>query len=156
MKITLIQIGKTHFRFIDKGFDEFSRRINRYCRFNTELIELPSRLKTTDIVLTKKNEGDILLKKIQSTDYVILLDERGKTFSSVNYAAAFEKLFQHHSHLVFVIGGAYGFSNEVYQRANEKLSLSKMTFSHQLIRLIFAEQLYRVLTIIKGEPYHHE
>lgn len=156
MQITLIQIGKTHFDFVDEGFAEFAKRINRYAKFKTEQIELPSRLKSSDVDVIKKNEADALLKKIESTDYVILLDENGKEFGSVRFASHFEKLVQQHSHIVFVIGGAYGFSDEVYKRANDKLSLSQMTFSHQLIRLIFAEQLYRIFTIIKGEPYHHE
>lgn len=156
LKVTLIQIGKTHFSFVDEGFSEFSKRINRYAKFNTELLELPSRLKSDQIEQIKKNEADLLLKKITPSDYIILLDENGKEFTSVKYAAHFQKLFQHHSHIIFVIGGAYGFHETVYKRANEKLSLSQMTFSHQLIRLIFAEQLYRIFTIIKGEPYHHE
>lgn len=156
MKITLIQIGKTHFDFIEEGYQTFAKRINRYVKFNTEVIELPSRLKSdlTDVI--KRNEADALLKKIQVTDYVILLDEHGKVFSSVSYAAHLEKLSHSQSRLVFVIGGAYGFHTDIYKRANEQLSLSGMTFSHQLIRLIFAEQLYRIFTIMRGEPYHHE
>ncbi len=156
MQITLIQIGKTHFDFVNEGFAEFAKRINRYAKFKTEQIELPSRLKSSTIDVIKKNEADALLKKLQPTDYAILLDENGKEFTSVKFAAHFEKLMQHHSHIVFVIGGAYGFNDEVYKRANDKLSLSQMTFSHQLIRLIFSEQLYRTFSIIKGEPYHHE
>jgi 23S rRNA (pseudouridine1915-N3)-methyltransferase len=156
MKITLIQIGKTHFDFIDEGFQTFARRINRYAKFNSELIELPSRLKSDVPEIIKKNEAEALLKKIQTTDFVVLLDEKGKSFASVSYAGHLQKLFQNYSHIVFIIGGAYGFHADVYKRANEQLSLSAMTFSHQLIRLIFAEQLYRLFTIIKGEPYHHE
>ena len=104
----------------------------------------------------KEREGELLLNKIQEGDYVVLLDEHGQELRSVEFARWLEKRQQSGRRLVFVIGGAYGFSAAVYQRANEKLSLSKMTFSHQLVRLIFAEQIYRACTIIKGEPYHHE
>lgn len=156
MKITLIQIGKTHFKFVDEGFDLFAQRMKHYCKFETVLIELPSRLKSTDIEITKRNESEYLLKKIGAGDYLILLDENGTEFSSVKFAKQLEKLSIHQSALTFVIGGAYGFSQDVYERAQMKISLSKMTFSHQLIRLIFAEQLYRAFTILKGEPYHHE
>lgn len=156
IKVTLLQIGKTHFDFVEDGFAEFQKRLNRYAKFQSEIIELPSRLKSTQPELIKKNEADLLLKKIQPNDYLILLDEKGKAFTSLKYAQHFESLFLQQTHIVFVIGGAYGFHDEVYKRANDKLSLSQMTFSHQLIRLIFAEQLYRIFTIIKGEPYHHE
>jgi 23S rRNA (pseudouridine1915-N3)-methyltransferase len=156
MKITLLQLGKTHFKFVDAGFDEFTKRLKHYCKFESALFELPTKLKTTDIVQIKKNEGELLLKKIQPTDFVILLDENGKEYNSVAFAEYLQKLQLHQAHLVFIIGGAFGFSPEVYARANAKVSLSQMTFSHQLIRLIFIEQLYRAFTIIKGEPYHHE
>jgi 23S rRNA (pseudouridine1915-N3)-methyltransferase len=156
MKIVLIQIGKTHFNFVDEGFDVFAKRLKHYCKFETVLIELPTKLKSSDVEQIKKNEGELVLKKIASTDYLILLDENGKEFHSKDFANFIEKQSIHQSSLTFVIGGAYGFSKEVYERANTKISLSKMTFSHQLIRLIFAEQLYRAFTIIKGEPYHHE
>ena len=156
LKIVLIQIGKTHFDFIDEGFDVFAKRLKHYCKFEILQIELPTKLKSTDVELIKKNEGELLLKKINATDFLILLDENGKEFHSKDFAEFIRKQSLHQSSLTFVIGGAYGFSKEVYARANAKLSLSKMTFSHQLIRLIFAEQLYRAFTIMKGEPYHHE
>jgi len=156
MKITLIQIGKTHFDFVDEGFDMFAKRLKHYCKFEAHMIELPSKLKTTDIELIKKNEGELLLKKITSNDFMILLDENGKEYHSKEFAQFIQKQSLHQSSLTFVVGGAYGFSKEIYNRANTQLSLSKMTFSHQLIRLIFAEQLYRAFSIIKGEPYHHE
>ncbi len=105
----------------------------------------------------KQKEGEAILKSLTDTDEVILLDERGKTFSSIEFAGFLEnKMSFSAKRLVFVVGGAYGFSESVYHRANAKISLSKMTFSHQIIRLIFMEQLYRAMTIIKGEPYHHE
>ena len=156
MKITLIQIGKTHFKFIDEGFDVFATRIKHYCKFEQVLLEVPSRLKSSEIEQIKKNEGELLLKRISPTDFVILLDENGKEFNSKLFATYLDKLTMQHSAFVFVIGGAYGFSQQVYDRANAKVSLSKMTFSHQLIRLIFIEQLYRAFTIMNGEPYHHE
>jgi 23S rRNA (pseudouridine1915-N3)-methyltransferase len=156
LKVTLIQLGKTHFKFVDTGFDEFASRLKHYCKFESLLIELPSRLKSNQIEQIKKNEADLLLAKIKPNDYIILLDENGKTFGSVAFAKHLEKLSIQHSQICFVIGGAYGFSQDVYNRANAKISLSEMTFSHQLIRLIFAEQLYRAFTIIKNEPYHHE
>src|SRR5699024_7595916 len=102
-------------------------------------------------------EGKLLLNKLKKQDYVILLDERGKEFTSSNFAKSLQKLFNTgHQKIVFIIGGAYGFSDEIYQRSNSKLALSKMTFSHQMIRLFFVEQLYRAMTILKGESYHHE
>jgi 23S rRNA (pseudouridine1915-N3)-methyltransferase len=156
MKITLLQLGKTHFKFVDTGFEEFNKRLKHYCKFDAQLIELPAKLKTTDAIQTKKNEGEALLKKISPADFVILLDEHGKEYHSIAFAEQIRKLQLHYAHIIFVIGGAYGFSEEVYERANAKISLSQMTFSHQLIRLIFIEQLYRAFTIIKGEPYHHE
>jgi 23S rRNA (pseudouridine1915-N3)-methyltransferase len=156
MKITLLQLGKTHFKFVDTGFDEFAKRLKHYCKFESLLFELPTRLKTNDINQIKKNEGEVLLKKLTPTDFVILLDENGKEYASNAFADYLQKLSLHQAHVVFIIGGAYGFSEEVYIRANAKVSLSEMTFSHQLIRLIFIEQLYRAFTIIKGEPYHHE
>ncbi len=156
VKITFILIGKTHFKFVDTGFDEFATRLKHYCKFETMVIELPSRLKSNNIEQIKKNEADSLLAKIKTNDYIILLDENGKKYNSISFAKQLENLSTKHSHLCFVIGGAYGFSNNVYDRANAKISLSEMTFSHQLIRLIFCEQLYRAFTIIKNEPYHHQ
>jgi len=156
MKIVLIQIGKTHFDFVDEGFDVFAKRLKHYCKFESHVFELPTKLKSADIDTIKKNEGELLMKKISSTDFLILLDENGKEFHSKDFAQFIQKQSLHQSSLTFVIGGAYGFSKGIYERANAQLSLSKMTFSHQLIRLIFAEQLYRAFTIIKGEPYHHE
>lgn len=156
MKITLIQFGKTHFKFVDEGFAVFEKRLQHYCKFTLKQLELPSRLKTTDARLVKQHEGELLLKHVASGDYVILLDEQGQQFNSKKFATYLSGLQLHHSSIVFVIGGAFGFSEEIYQRANAKVSLSTMTFSHQLIRLIFIEQLYRAHTIIKGEPYHND
>lgn len=156
MKITLIQLGKTHFKFVDAGFDEFVNRLKHYTKFENMVIELPSKLRSADGEMVKKAEGELLLKKIQPTDYVMLLDEKGVSYSSREFATTLQKLANTNASCVFVIGGAFGFSQQVYDRANAKLSLSKMTFSHQLIRLIFIEQLYRAYTILKGEPYHND
>jgi 23S rRNA (pseudouridine1915-N3)-methyltransferase len=156
MKVTLIQFGKSHFKFVEEGVDVFSSRLKHYCRFEQMMFEIPSKQRTTDIDQIKKIEGDILLKQTKPTDFVVLLDEQGKRYTSKSFASQLEKWQLHYAQIVFVIGGAYGFNDEVYARAQARLSLSDMTFSHQLIRVIFLEQLYRAFTIIKGEPYHHE
>jgi 23S rRNA (pseudouridine1915-N3)-methyltransferase len=156
VKITLIQFGKTHFDFVNEGFDVFEKRLKHYTKFEQLTLELPAKLRSADGEQVKKAEGELLLKKIQPTDYLVLLDEKGSTFSSREFAAMLQKTANTQNHCVFVIGGAFGFSKEVYDRANTKISLSKMTFSHQLIRLIFIEQLYRSFTILKGEPYHND
>lgn len=156
IKITLLQMGKTHFKFVDEGFAEFSKRLSFYCKFDSKVFELPTKLKSKDINQTKKNEADIFLKNIKPTDFVILLDENGKDFNSIQFANYIEKISVQQSSLVFIIGGAYGFDESIYEKANLKLSFSSFTFSHQLIRLLFIEQLYRCFTIIKGEPYHHQ
>lgn len=156
MKISIIQFGKTHFPFVDEGCDVFASRLKHYVKFETTTLELPPKQRSADGDLVKKAEAVLLLKKIQPTDYLILLDEKGESFSSRQFAAKLQKLGNTHASCVFVIGGAFGFSDEVYARANAKLSLSAMTFSHQLIRVLFLEQLYRAFTIIKGEPYHND
>lgn len=156
MRIKLIQFGKTHFSFVDEGFNVFASRLKHYCKFEHQTLELPSRLRQGDTSKIKSLEGELLFRHIQTNDLVILLDERGRGYSSSEFAAYLQKQFNHHASIVFVIGGAFGFEQSVYDRANAKVSLSSMTFSHQLIRLIFAEQLYRAFTLIKGEPYHHD
>lgn len=156
MKIKLIQIGKTHFSFVDEGVKLFENRLKHYCKFEQAVLELPAKYRSAEASAVKKMEGELLLKQFLPADYVILLDEKGQVYDSRKFAAFIEKTQMHHASIVFVIGGAFGFSDEVYVRANSKLSLSAMTFSHQLIRLIFLEQLYRAYTIIKGEPYHND
>ncbi len=157
MKIKVICIGKTGKSFLVEGEKEYLKRLEHYCP--VEKIELPDlknarKLSENQI---KTEEGKALLQQIDSGDQVFLLDERGKQYGSVAFSAFIQKRFnQGGKHLVFVIGGAYGFSEELYSRAQGKLSLSDMTFSHQMIRMIFFEQLYRAMTILKGEPYHHE
>lgn len=156
VKVTLLQLGKTHFKFVDDGFAEFSKRLVHYCKFENKTFELPTKLKNKDANQTKKVEADIILKQLKPTDFVILLDENGKTYTSIQFAKYIENLSIQQSSLIFIIGGAFGFDEAVYERANAKISLSACTFSHQLIRLIFIEQIYRCFTIIKGEPYHHQ
>lgn len=156
MKIKFIVIGKTAFDDLKAGEQRYQSRLVHYCQFDR--IELPDikNPKALSKAQIKEKEGLLLLEKIQATDLLVLLDENGQQFSSTELASWIEKKQQQHvGHFVFVIGGAYGFSEAVYQRANFKISLSKMTFSHQMVRMIFLEQLYRAFSILKGEPYHH-
>ena len=157
MKIRLIVIGKTNTAYLKTGESDYEDRLKHYCKFEELLIppiKNGGKLSNKDLRI---KEGQLVLKNIDSTDQVILLDEKGKSFSSINFSNLLnQKLIGSNKRLVFVVGGAFGFSEEVYKRANSKLSLSKMTFSHQMIRLIFKEQLYRAFTILKGEKYHHE
>ncbi|MBR4978574.1 MAG: 23S rRNA (pseudouridine(1915)-N(3))-methyltransferase RlmH [Bacteroidales bacterium] len=157
MKITLLTVGKTDRDWVRQGLDIYVSRLKHYIPFIlTEIPELKnvSALSKDQI---KIKEGELILKNIRPADDVILLDEHGKEYSSVQLAKILQdKISYECKDIVFVIGGAYGFSDAVYARANSKLSLSKMTFSHQMVRTIFAEQLYRAFTIMKGEPYHHE
>ena len=157
MKVSLILVGKTDFEFIEEGENMYTERIKRYISFEKIILKDLKNKKSLDQAQIRKLEGAEILNRINAGDYVVLLDERGKEFSSINFASFLENKFMNsYKRLVFIIGGAYGFDDEVYEKCNEKISLSKMTFSHQIIRLIFLEQLYRGFTIIKGEPYHHE
>lgn len=156
MKTKLIVVGKTVDKNIIKGIEDYVDRIGHYMPF--EIIVIPE-LKNTKKLSTasqKDMEGELILKQLQPSDTVVLLDEHGKEYRSIEFASWIEKQQQTARTLVFVVGGPYGFSDAVYARSNSKLSLSKMTFSHQMIRLLFVEQIYRACTIIKGEPYHHE
>ena len=156
MKVTLILVGRNKESWIETGLKDYKKRIKRYLPF--DVIEVPTvkgsgKMTKNEI---KEKEGKEILNNIRSNSYVVLLDENGKEYTSEEFAewlqGAMNRSIQY---LVFIIGGAYGFSDEIKNRANRKLSLSKMTFSHQIVRLVFGEQLYRALTIIKGEPYHH-
>lgn len=157
MKISLITVGKTDMAWVREGLDMYVSRLKHYAPFDlTEIPELKnvSALSRDQI---KSREGELVLKLVKPSDDLVLLDEHGREFRSLEFAKYLEdKMISSGRDIVFVIGGAYGFSPEVYSRANGKISLSKMTFSHQIVRTIFAEQLYRAFTIIKGEPYHHE
>lgn len=156
MKTILILVGKTTNKIFQTGINDYTERIGHYIPFNITTIPELKNTKSLSEEQQKQKEGELILKEILSSDTVVLLDERGKDFRSIEYAEWFRQRQATARRLVFVIGGPYGFSKDVYDRANEKISLSKMTFSHQMVRLIFTEQLYRACTIIKGEPYHHE
>ncbi|MDR1368724.1 MAG: 23S rRNA (pseudouridine(1915)-N(3))-methyltransferase RlmH [Dysgonamonadaceae bacterium] len=157
MKISLLLVGKTAQDFVQKGVDEFCSRLKHYIPFELEIIPDIKNTKNLSFDQVKEKEGESILKTLQPGDHVVLLDERGKEWSSLQFAEYLEKkMHVVPKRLVFVIGGPYGFSQKVYDTAQEKVSLSKMTFSHQLIRLIFVEQLYRAMTILNNEPYHHE
>mgnify|MGYP000506299047 FL=1 len=156
MNIVLLTVGKTEASFWKEALAEYQRRLQHYVPF--ELQALPEVKNTKNLTMSqqKTQEGVLIRKAMQAGDWFVLLDEQGKEYTSMEFAAYLEKKIQIVSRrLVFVIGGPYGFSDEVYQIASERLSLSKMTFSHQMIRPIFVEQLYRAMTILRGEPYHH-
>lgn len=157
MKITLLAIGKTNAKYLQEGIEQYTKRLSHYIPFKLKI--LPD-VKTTKALTTDKQkemEGEMFMSAIQQGDWVTLLDERGKEFTSRDFASYIDKkMITIPKNLIFIIGGPYGFSNAMYDRANEKLSLSKMTFSHEMIRLFFVEQIYRAMTILKGEPYHHD
>ena len=156
MKIVLLTISKTSEKYLIEGIQDYQKRMEHYTQF--EIIEILNIKKAQNFSKSElmKKEGELILKQLQNSDYVILLDDKGEDFTSVQFAKKLQGLLNSgKKRLVFVIGGAYGFSNDVYQKANEKLSLSKMTFSHQMVRLFFTEQIYRAFTILKNEPYHH-
>jgi 23S rRNA (pseudouridine1915-N3)-methyltransferase len=157
MKIALLQTGKTTERHISEGVEIYSARLKKYCGF--DIITIPELKDTRNMPVReqKTREGKKILEALGRDDIAILLDERGKEFRTVDFAGWLEgRLQMQGKRLVFVIGGAWGFSDEVNEIACLRISLSKMTFPHQLVRLLFVEQLYRAFTIIKGEPYHHE
>jgi 23S rRNA (pseudouridine1915-N3)-methyltransferase len=157
MKIALLQTGKTTDRNLILSMDDYSSRIKKYTVF--EIVTVPDlkNTKTMPPEEQKTREGKKILEIIGKDDYVILLDERGKQFRTMAFAGLLEKIMMmSKKRLVFIIGGAWGFSEEVYRRADMQMSLSQLTFPHQMVRLLFLEQLYRAFTIIRGEPYHHE
>ncbi len=157
MKILLLTIGKTSEDYIKVGIEEYSKRIQRYIDFNIDVIPNIKKGSSFNKQVLKLKEGEVILSKLEKSDFVVLLDENGRNFSSIKFSEYLQnKMLTGMKRLVFVIGGAYGFSDELYSRSDSKISLSSMTFSHQLIRVIFLEQLYRSFTILKGEPYHHE
>lgn len=157
MKIKLVVIGKTDERYLIDGIENYHKRILHYLPFEYQVIPDLKKTRKLSEEQQKEKEGELILGQIKAGDELILLDEQGQTFRSTEFARFLEKkMLGGLKTLVFVIGGPYGFSEAVYQKAAGKVSLSKMTFSHQLVRLVFSEQLYRALTILKGEPYHHE
>ncbi len=155
-KIALILVGKTTQSYIEEAVQEYVKRLKHYVSFEIIIIPELKDTKNIPISIQKQKEGECILKKLQDNDDVILLDEKGKEFTSVLYANFIEKKLASGRRIVFVIGGPFGFSPEMYERADTKISFSQMTFSHQLIRVLFAEQLYRAFSILKGENYHHE
>lgn len=156
MKTELILVGKTVNKHFVAGIEDYAERIGHYMPFNITTIPELKNTKNLSEEQQKQAEGELILKQIQPQDTVVLLDEHGRELRSVEFARWLEQKRNTARRLVFVIGGPYGFSQAVYARANEQLSLSRMTFSHQMVRLVFTEQIYRACTIIKGEPYHHE
>jgi len=157
MKISLIYVGKTTDKAVLVGVEKYLKRMKRYISFKIEVFPGLKNTKNLSESEIKTKEGQLILNKIGTSDFLVLLDENGKEFTSVQFASFIEKKMIHGTrHLVFLIGGAYGFSEEVYNNAQYKIALSQMTFSHQIIRLIFMEQIYRAFTIINNEPYHHE
>lgn len=156
LKVQLLLIGKTDAAWLLEGMQVYADRMKYYAQFSLEIIPDIKNRKVLSIPEQKSKEADLILSKIGATDHLILLDEQGKNYRSVEMAAWIEQLSLRTSKLVFVVGGPYGFDERVYQRCQAKLSLSSMTFSHQLVRVIFLEQLYRAFTIIRKEPYHHE
>ena len=157
MKIKLLAIGKTDDSRLEGLIAEYQKRLGHYIKFELELIPDLKKAKHLSEKEQKQREGELILKRVTAADQLILLDEKGHQFRSVEFSRFLQKkLNAGIKQLIFVIGGPYGFSEAVYQKAQGKVSLSKMTFSHQMIRLFFIEQLYRAFTILKNEPYHHE
>ena len=157
MNMILLTVGKTDVKWVKEGLDLYVSRLKHYVPFS--IMEIPELKKVSSLThqQIKEKEGELILKQVGPSDILVLMDEHGREYRSLEFAEFIEKqMASGAKNVIFTIGGAYGFSEEVYQRANLKISLSKMTFSHQMVRAIFAEQLYRAFTILKGEPYHHE
>jgi len=156
VKITLLTVGKTENNYLQQGIKVYIDRLGHYIKFDTIEVQLPAKLKSQNAELVKEAEGKIILKHFSSADMIILLDEKGKTYTSEEFATYLQRFMNAGvRNLMFVVGGAFGFSKEVYDAAQARLSLSAMTFSHQMVRLFFTEQLYRAFTIIRNEPYHN-
>jgi len=157
VKIKLLWVGKTADKYLEEGISIYCKRLIHYCRFETQTLPDIKNAKNFSKEELKDKEGKLILEATGTSDIMILLDDGGKQLTSPKLADYVQKLLNRGAQqIVFVIGGAYGFSDEIYNRAETKLSLSPLTFSHQMVRLIFTEQLYRAFTILKGEPYHHE
>ena len=156
MKITLLTVGKTDVRWVREGLELYASRLSHYVKFSIREIPELKNVSAFTREQIKEKEGDLILAALAADDFVILLDERGRKYRSVEFAEFDRDRLNRGADMVFVVGGAYGFSQRVYSRAGSMMSLSDMTFSHQMVRTIFAEQLYRAFTIIRGEPYHHE
>ena len=156
MKILLLCVGKTSEKYLKEGEEIYLKRLSHYCKFEKKTIPDLKNRKKLPITEIKQNEGLLILKNISPSDFIVLLDEKGEDLNSIDLSLFIDKkCINSNKSLVFIIGGAYGFSEEVYKRANKKIRLSSMTFSHQMIRLFFLEQLYRAFSIIKKEKYHN-
>jgi 23S rRNA (pseudouridine1915-N3)-methyltransferase len=157
MKITLLVVGKTEDRYLMEGIDKYLGRLKHYIGFRITVIPEIKNTKNLSEAQQKSREGELILKHVGNADTLILLDEKGKKYTSVLFANYLNKqMIGSVQHMIFAIGGPYGFDESIYKRANGSISLSDMTFSHQMVRLFFVEQLYRAFSILKGEPYHHE
>jgi 23S rRNA (pseudouridine1915-N3)-methyltransferase len=157
MKITLLQIDKTDQKWVDEGFEIYYKRLQHYIPFSVTTLVYPKSNRNRPIEQQKKEEALLLIKEFQKFDHLILLDENGVNQTSMQFSSYLNKLnLSGKKHIAFVIGGPYGFDSSVYEKVKDKISLSVMTFSHQMVRVFFAEQLYRASTILKGEKYHHE
>ena len=156
MDIVLLTVGKTDVKWVKEGLDLYVSRLRHYVSFDLKEIPQLKNVSALSREQIREREGELILKTLRPSDEVVLLDEHGREFRSLEFAKYLEGKTLQGRNLVFVVGGAYGFSEAVYARCDGKISLSKMTFSHQMVRTVFAEQLYRAFTIIKGEPYHHE
>lgn len=156
MKVEFWCIGKTDETYLMEGINKYSKRLSNYLSFEYKEFSFARSKKATTPTQHKEAEKEELLKLLKPTDFLVLLDERGKTFTSITFADFLQKKFNEVSgNMIFLIGGAYGFHEEIYKRANAQIALSAMTFTHQMVRLIFLEQLYRAMTILRNEPYHH-
>ena len=156
MKVSLLCVGKTAFPYLQKGIEEYTGRLKHYTKFQIQELKQPKYSKTDAPERRKEVDSQLLLSHLSDSAYVIILDEGGKEYGSVGFSKLIEKLqIQNQQEVVFIIGGAYGFSKAMYERANTKFSLSQLTLPHDLVRLVFVEQLYRAHTILKGEKYHH-
>lgn len=157
MKILFLVVGKTNGKYFNEAIDDYRNRLKYYIPFEMEVIPELKNAKSLSFEQQKEKEADLILKTLQGGDHVVLLDEKGKEFTSSQFSTYLEKkMHTVNKRLVFIVGGPYGFSERVYAAASEKIALSKMTFSHQMVRLFFIEQIYRGFTIMNGEPYHHE
>ena len=157
MKIVLLTVGRTSENYLIAGIAHYQKRLNHYTQFEIlEIVNFKNAKNFSNAEIMKK-EGKLILQKIQISDHLVLLDDKGKDFTSLDFSKKLQSwMLSGKKRLVFLVGGAYGFSSDVYDRANEKISLSKMTFSHQMVRLFFIEQIYRGYTILNNEPYHHQ
>lgn len=157
MDLELLTVGKTHIKFVEEGIAEYTRRLKHYIPYAIKSLPDIRNAAKMDAARQKEAEGEKILECINNGDYVILLDERGRQYTSIEFSSFIEKqMVAGRKKVIFVVGGPYGFSQAVYDRADSLLSLSKMTFNHEMVRLFFTEQVYRAMTILRGEPYHHE